>query len=347
MKLQTEDFRTAFKVIDAVETSAVQDSSQFVRLRQNAKELTLALTGALWAEANATASDGTGKWTAFVDRRALKAFLNTTSSPEIELFYKDKLILKSGQRLEIALHAPISGYETWTPKSTFDLTDLQKLVLKAALSYLPNMAGTENVAAVCFDKDYGIIVTDTLFMMGVTACCSANSFLLPSAVAKVLSAGGQVASDKNGVGVALTGGFVYEPLSAPLANYPGDKCKAALIDGQKSPTLATVKGRELLDALRVAGQFLVDKAEAVSVESKGANLTLTVDLGSSKFQRNLGFAGTGFTIPIKWPARKLVPWLEYALGVKDGDIRISKTVCASVFQFTEAKHTNVLLSADL
>ena len=347
MKLQTEDFRAAFKICDAVEVSAVQDSSQFVRLRQNAKVLTLSLTGALWADANVTASEGTGKWTAFVDRRALKAFLNTTSNPEIELFYKDKLILKSGQRLEIALHAPISGYETWIPKSTFDLTDLQKLVLKAALSYLPNMAGTENVAAVCFDKDYGIIVTDTLFMMGVTSC-SANSFLLPSAVAKVLSgSGGQAAADKNGVGVALTGGFVYEPLSSQLANYPVDKCKAALIDGQKSPMLATVKGRELLDALRVAGQFLVDKAEAVSVESKGTNLTLTVDLGSSKFQRSLGFIGTGFAQTVKWPARKLVPWLEYALSVKDGDIRIAKTANASVFQFTEAKHTNVLLSADL
>ena len=347
MKLKTEFLREAFKICDSVESSNILDSSQFVRVRQNAKELALSLTGSLWAEARVTALDGTGKWSAYVDRRALKAFLNTATEPELEIFYKDKLILKSGQRLEIALRNPITGYESWTPKSSFDLTDLQKTVLKTALAYLPNMAGTENVAAVCFDKTAGIISTDTLSIMAVSDA-AARSFLLPSAVAKVLSGSeGKVAADASGVGVAFTGGFVYEPLSAQLANYPLDKCKTAIDDGKRAPVLLTVKVKELLEALRVAGQFLIDKEEAALAETKATSLTLTVDMGSSKFQRTIAFKGTGLPAAVKWPIKRLLPWLEYALSIRDGELQVSKTANASVFQFTEAKNENILLVADL
>jgi len=352
MKLKTSDFQSAFKICDAVVVSSVQDSSQYVRLRQNAKELTLSLTGALWAEAHVTGSEGTGKWTAYVDRRALKAFLSTAPASEIELYYKDKLILKAGQRLEIALHAPISGYEAWTPKNTFDLTDLQKTVLKTGTHYLPNMAGTENVDAVVFDKDYGIFVTDTLFVMGVTGVGGKTSFVLPSTVAKAFSGAGKIASDASGTGISLPEGVLYQPLSTALANYPADKCKAALFEGQKASALLTVSGKDLLEALKVTSQFLVDKIEAAIVETKGTLLTLTVDLSGSKFQKTVSFAGPGFNAPIKWPVKKLIPWLDYALGIQVGNIEISQSATAlacgvNVFRFSENKRNHILLAAAL
>ena len=105
MKLSTEDFRTAFKLIDAVPISPVLESSQYARIRQDGNTLSMTLTGALWAEATATGVSQGGKATAYVDRRLVKTFLGTASDADTEvLFAKDKLTMKSGQRLELCTH---------------------------------------------------------------------------------------------------------------------------------------------------------------------------------------------------------------------------------------------------
>src|SRR6266404_6284303 len=139
MKLKLEEFKQAFDVCDYVQSSPVADSSQFVRLKREESKLTLSLTGMLYAEATVKCAES-GKWTAFIDRRALRAFLNTSKSTEIEFFYKDKLILKTDQRLEVAPRSVITGYETWTPKNLFDLEPDQAKILKTAMRYLPHMA---------------------------------------------------------------------------------------------------------------------------------------------------------------------------------------------------------------
>ena len=349
MKVQKEDFQEAFKMCDAVQASPVLETSQFIRLKQNGKELSLSLTGSLWAESKVSASEGTGKWTAWIDRRALKAFLNTAIGVEVELFYKDKLILKSGQRLEVALRSAISGYETWTPTTTFDLTDDQKAVLKTAVKYLPNAAGAENLEAVYFGSD--IIVTDSLFMLGVMESSVKNAFFLPSEVARFLTAnGGSLAVDKNGIGVSLGSGFVYQPLSSKLKNYPVDKCKAALQEGLDTIAVARVRASELLSALSVASQFLIDKLESATAVFKGSSIILTVDLSASKFQRIVPTLVTGASLdaPVSWPLRKIIPWFEYAVSVKDDiEIEFAKTSNASAFRFEDGPRKNVFLSADV
>ncbi len=229
MKIKLEDFRGAFEICDSVQASPVMDSSQFVRLKQNASELTISLTGILRAEAKVTSAVPGGKWTSYVERRILKAFLSTSKSADIEFFYKDKLTLKTDQRLEVAPHTVISGYETWTPNNLFDLEPEQTKALRTAVKYLPHTAGTDHVDAICFCKDYGVVVTDTLFMMGILGSPVKTDFFLPGSLAKVLSGNpNKIAADKTGVGIGFSSGFVFQPLSSDLDRYPVNKCKSMI-----------------------------------------------------------------------------------------------------------------------
>jgi hypothetical protein len=307
------------------------------------------MTGDLWAEAKVSGGVG-GKWTAYAERRAFKAFLDTATDPDLELFYKDQLILKSGQRLEIATHTPITGYESWSPKTTFDLSDRQNLALKTAVRFLPNIAGSEHVEAVYCGKGYGMIATDTLVMMASLDPSYKQEFFLPAAVANVLSFNkGKIGLEKNGVGAVVGNGFVYQPLSAELDRYPKDNCKKSLDTAKGAPVLFEVQASPLLETLRVASQFLVDKNEGATVEAGKAGLQITVDMISGKFQRSVPVSGTcKLDAPVQWSVKRILPWLEYAVDVKkDVELLVSRITNATAFQFTEAKQTDILLFADL
>src|SRR5215469_13000305 len=162
MIVKTDELRAAFKIVDNVPINLALESSQYLKIRQEGNKITLSMTGALQAEASISGQSQGGKWTAYVDRKTFRSFMSTASEPEVELFYKDKLTMKSGQRLELALHATVTGYESWSPKSAFDLEDDQTAFIRMAVKYLPNIAGTEECEAVYFDKDR-IIVTDKIF----------------------------------------------------------------------------------------------------------------------------------------------------------------------------------------
>jgi hypothetical protein len=356
MKLQTEDLKTAFKICDFVPQNPVLESSLFLRLKQNGNNLTLSLTGSLWAEAAITGIAQGGKWVAFVDRKVFKTFINTASEPEIEIFYKDKLILKSGQRLELALHTPISGYESWAPKTTFSLTDDQKVMLKTSVKYLPNSAGKENVDCIYFGKDL-LLVTDTILLMGVTGSVNKTDFfLLPDVARFLVNHDSEIAIDKNGIGASITNGFVFQPRSAKLDSYPASALQNWISEANKASVLVKVLASELLTVLRIASQFIPDKTEAVNIESKDKNLIITVDTNTGKFQRSIPIIGASkLDTTIKLPAKSIIPWLEYAVSLHD-DCELEytklsssqgKTVNASVFRFKDDVRVNTLIVADL
>lgn len=343
MKIKLEDFQKAFEVVNHVTASPVADSSQFVRIKRDTNEMTLSLTGMLYAEAHVKCENG-GRWTVFVDRRALKAFLSTSKSPDIEFFYKDKLILKTDQRLEVAPHAQVSGYETWNPKSLFDLELDQAKALKTATRYLPHMAGSDHVDAICFRKDYGLIVTDTLYMMGILGTAVKSDFLIPGLLASVLAGNiGKIALDKLGVGVEINGGFVFQPLTSDLDKYPIQKCKSTLEEGVKAPVSFKTKASDLVDVLSAASQFLIEKSDSAEIASVNDGLLLTVTMGSGKFQRKIPTVLNKPLAPVKWALRRLLPWLEFA---GDVELEYSKMNGASAFRFTDKKITNLLLFAD-
>lgn len=351
MKVKTDELRAAFKIVDNVPVNLILESSQFLKIHQEGDKLTLSLTGALQAEASISGQSQGGKWSAYVDRKVFRSFISTASDPEIELFYKDKLTMKSGQRLELALHAAITGYESWAPKSSFDLEDDQKSFIRMAVKYLPNIAGTENCEAIWFDKER-IVVTDKIFMIELRGSAVKQSFILPPDVARFLASSPEkIAVDKIGVGAAISNGFIFQPKSSYLDTYPIDSIKAILAEGAKAPTTIKFKADEFSSALKIALQFIPNKSDGVSIESKDKTVSMTVDTGSGKFQKSVKCTnGTGtLSGPIKIPSQKLVPWLEYAGSAELEYARIatSKLSNVSVFRFTDSTRKNSLIVADL
>lgn len=345
MKIKIEDMRAAFQTVDAVSASAAFESSQFVKLRRVDDSMTLSLTGTMLSEAKVDCAEP-GKWIAYVDRRALKAFLSTARAAEVELAYsKDGLVLKAGQKMDAALHAPISGYETWKPAGEQDLPADQREVLCAALKYLPTTAGAESVEAVSFIKGYGIVATDTIFLMASLSPVK-QSFFIPSSLAAFFSSStGKLSIDERGIGVVLKNGFVYQPRSSNLDQYPTDMCKTSIAAALKAPTSAEASAEELLDVISTACQFLLDKTEDAATTAAAKGIVLSVDMGAGAFQKTIPAKMHSYA-PAVWPIKRLAGWLDFA-AEKKATVEIAKMPNAGVFRFVDGKTKNVFVFADV
>ena len=346
MKLQAQDLRAAFDVCDAVPSDGVLEASQFVRIAQDSKELTLTLTGTIWAEGWAT-GDGTGKWTAYVDRRIFKAFL-VAANAEVSMILKDQqLTLKSGNRVELALHADINGYENWKPANKYDVSADLKRILDMYASYLPTAAGTEAIRAVNLRTDC-VIATNALSMLGVLGMTFPNNVLVPPEVVKFLAKnGGKLATDKGGVGVALDQGYVYQPTSSTLLKFPTADCQKQLTEAGKLPTMIVVGVQGLLDAVKTATRFLMG-SETSFVVSQEKGLRITVPLDTGSFERSVPATIKTALPEVKWAIRKALPWLEFVATLdEEAKIELAKTKSALVFRFSHQKKQYIFLSADI
>jgi hypothetical protein len=350
MKVSAKDLRAAFDVCDAVEAESL-DSSLFVRINQNAKELSLTLTGDLWAEGRATGSEGNGKWTAYVDRNLLKAFLATAiPSGEVTLLLKDdKLTLKSGNKLELALHDAINGYESWKPTNKYDVSAELQRIIDTSTNYLSVVAGTENVDAINVQTDC-VVVTNTTYLLGFLGRSFPTNVLLPPKIAAFLAKnGGKLAADKNGVGVATDHGCVYLPISSKLAKYPLDGCKKRLAESAKQPTSIIVSAQGLLTVVEYASQFLkVNKSDTGVVISQDKGLLLTIPLDTGVFQRTIPATIKTALPEVQWAVKKSIPWLKLAVATdSEMKVEIARIKGALVFRFNHQKKQYLFLSADM
>ena len=346
MKIKVEELRTAFGVVDNVALNPVLESSAYVRVHQDGARLSFALTGSLWSEASLQGTSQGGKWTEYVDRRLLKAFLASCSATEVDVFFrpKEKLTFKADQRLEVAPHAVVQGYESWAPKTSFDLTADQKSLLATAVKYLPqNVGGTENMNGVWFGSGIAI-ATDSISMLGFYGAPVKENFIVPAETAVFLSAhDAKVSVDEDGVGASLASGYVYQPRSSQLDTFPHEAAKAQLDAGLKAKSSMTLSASELLGTLNIAVQFVFDKAEACRIETKDGRLLVTVDMATGVFQRAVKATGT-LSLPVDLALKRVIPWLEYA---GSSQIEYSKMANCSCFRFTDKKRRNVLLVADV
>jgi hypothetical protein len=347
MKVKLEDLKAAYAVIDNVAVNPVLETSQYVRLRQDGNKLSLALTGSLWSEASLTGVTTGGKWTEYADRRLMKAFLSSCSAKEVDVFFKpkEKLTFKADQRLEVASHAPVPGYESWSPSSPFALTADQRTTLAIAVKYLPmNMAGTENMNGVWFGKDM-VIATDSISMLGFYGLASKATYVVPAETAVFLSSNdAKVSVDDNGVGAAITNfGYVYQPRSTQLDSYPHAAARAQLDAGLKVKPMLSLAADALLGVLRIASGFIFDKSEACRIEMAGKDLLVTVDMAAGKFQRTVKVAGA-LPMPVDLAVKRVMPWLEHA---GDKNIEYTKLANCSMLRFTDGKRRSVLLVADV
>ncbi len=346
MKIKTDELRNAFALIDNVAVNPVLEQSQMVRVRQDGDKLTLALTGSMWAEATVKGVTTGGKWTEWADRRLLKAFMSSCSSKDVDVFLKpkEKLTFKADQRLEVASHAPVPGYESWVPKAAAALAPEVRAILSTAVKYLPlNMAGTENMNGVWLGRDC-VIATDSISMLGFYGVVNKSDTIIPADAAVFLAANdAKVSVDADGVAAVLPGGWVYQPRSTQLDSYPHAAARAQLDAGLKAKPSITLAANELLDVLRIASGFIFDKSESCRIEMQAKDLLVTVDMAAGKFQRTVKVDGA-LPMPVDVSVKRVMPWLEFAGTAR---VEYAKMPNCSMLRFADGKRRNVLLVADV
>lgn len=309
MKVKLDEIKSAFDLVNVVPAELITESSQFVRITQRKRILTLALTGTIRAEAHAS-SDVDGDWVAYADRRAMAAFMATASGTDVDVVATDKkLTLRAGQRLEVAAHAEVPGYESWTPGKAEAMADWVPTALLAA-KYLPATPGAEHVGAVALLQGVGVVATDTLFVMADQTAKPKRDIMIPSSLMGALSAESAISEANGATGLVTKIGWVCQPVSVDLERFPRARLCEIIDQAKKAKTQVRVAAAELHAAVSTASQFLFDKAEAIDVvpgKTESA-IAVSVDTGTGAFTKALRVNGA-LKSSMVWSAKRLLPWL--------------------------------------
>lgn len=355
MNLKLDELKRCFALVDNVELNPGFASSQFIRLRQESGTLTFSLAGILWAEARMKSDPNGGKWTFYVGRQVLGAFLGTVVGETVELsMTKDKILLVKGkgQRLDLPNQAPaVTGYGSWTPTPATSIESHHHPVLEMLADYCPKTSGMEHLGAVNMIKDWGIVATDTLFIAAMLQPPKQN-LLLPSNLAVMLaklsdgSSKIKVASDKNGVGVPMTDGWLFHPLMSEATKYPTAMVKGVAAEAVAVKRTTGFHATRLLNALTAAAAFAQD-TEVASVTINSGKASFVVQVGGGKFERVLAVKGDLQVKSIAWPVARLIKWMTYVSALQpDTVITYGKLERASVLQATVDKQKHMLVFAD-
>ena len=352
MKLKLDDLKKCHAVIDRVAANPGLVSSQYVKLHQEAGRLTFSLTGILWAESSMKSDPNGGKWTFHADRLPLAAFLNAVSGETMEFgVTKDKVLVarSGGHRLDLPDQAqPISGYESWKPTKLIELDPRHMAALGMMAECCPKGIGMEHVEAVNLISGWGSVATDTLVIAALLEDPKQDLMLPPDFCAALGGMEGvtKIAVEKSGVGVALPGGWIYQPLAAHTMNYPVDMVKGVIAGAMKAKPTAVCPAESLNNALTSAATFMqvVGSAKVAIANGKAV---MTVEVGGGKYERAFVMKGDLAVQDITWPVSKLARWVAYVAGLEPGAlVAYAKMKDASVLRTTAAKQRHVLVFAD-
>jgi len=348
MKIDTEEIRTAFKIVDMVDTQPGLLSSQFVRVESAKDTLKLSLTGLCVGQASCPVAEAKDPWTWFVDRRVLGAFLSSSKAKTISVtLTKDALVWQGGrQKITAAGMEAVTGYSEWKPSK-----DAQKLSLTAELrkelavqaQYAPTTAAADYLSAIVVNKGYGVFASDSFVIVSHLDKTRPASLRLPVTLSSVLTATNgtpEALIEKDGAGVRYPNGYIYQPLNANcITNYPLKKIMS-VIDGRlTTPAIVRIKAKAFADALSQIKAYIFGSSVDLSVtcqqSASAGYASLALDVVQGKAQTSVA-AEFKADFKLSWMIAKVAPWVEYIssldpevavnCGQKDGCYTFSATV---------------------
>jgi hypothetical protein len=268
---------------------------------------------------------------------------------EVEIFYKNKQVLfKAGSRLEMASSAGPNGYESWTPDRVINLPDAARKIFKLSAPYLNSNVDRAEASAVCLKQGYGVIATDTVSMLGFFGSAPTEDLLIPARVAKALGESGALAIGDRGVGAAYDHGYLYEPLSSALKDYPFPMSKKSLETARQAETLAKAKVSELRDAVNAGKEFLLDKTDLGLLVSEDEALVLTIPMSTGAYRRRVAAEVLSPLAETRWSVKPPLAWLEWATAIDaEGEIEVARIEGALALRFRYGKRSSILLTSDL
>ena len=355
MKFPTVDLRETFAVVDKVEPQVGMQSSQFVHLNLAKGKLNMAMCGLVVSESNCNAEGTMDSF--FADRRVLGAFLGSCRGVVVDITVKEnQMTLKSGrQQVVLTGMSEISGYGKWQPNGKLPklaLTDELRKELSMLSQYAPITAASDHLSAVYLLKSYGILATD---MFAIAACLDSSidsTVPLPIGLAKLAGKldARHFQVDKEGAGIQLPRGYLYQALSTRLKEFPL-KAVRGLLDGAKEqPTVASFKASDLLHGLTHLRQFIFGGSgedAVVEVNCTPEQTTFTLQMAQGTAHCKVPTHGK-LTKPVKlkWLLNPMLPWVEYVAGEEEAIVQCTQADGNHGFRSKHKSKQYILILAD-
>jgi len=347
MKLQTDEFKAAFNVIDNVSPQSILPSSQNVRFECTQGKLNIALTGIEFSESSIKLPTNGTADAFFVDRRVVGAFLNNANAESIELAYDDsgKQITFRAGRSKVTASAiePITGYANWRKDSKYSTMEISanlRRVLGTFSEYAaPSDSSLSHLSAVYLIDGFGVIATDTFVLAACLDKHIAGTLPIPASLARLVkttSASEIVCNAKVGAAILYPKlGYVYQAVNSNIENYPLAQFKTLVDRSVKAKPASVFDYTDLRQGIEYIGNFLFGAESEVFAEcvcTQGQReATLQVITPRIKTQRKVPVTAR-ITKSFKWPISKLKSWLEFADG-KTAEISVTHEQGMNSFVF--------------
>ena len=356
MKIDINELKAAWEIVNGVDTASGIASSQTARLVAKGGMLEMSLEGLCSGRSSCPTDDLAAAWTWYVDRRVISAFLSASKGKTVSLDrVKDSLIMRCGrQKITVVSMADISGYSDWDPSAsngTFTLK-LSEDFAAELLLHSRYAAKEDDMAAICLEKGYGMLSSDSFAVNVEHDKGRKASYKIPSLLAGFLSAKGakEVLIEKNGAGVRWPNGWLYQPLPVNcVAGYPLKRVATISSDVASAKPLVKIAAKALSEALASLKPYAfggTDLHVRCLPSKTDGRADLFLDTASGSAQTGVDATwGDPSTSILKWPFERLLPWVDH-VAAGEPNIPISCGEKDGLYAFTvKGKKHRVLVIA--
>lgn len=300
MKVQADELRQAFRLVDRVPQQATLLASQYVKAVSEKGKLSLQLGGIVLGKASLSCKEDVSF---YVERRILGSFL-TNASDEVTITAQEgKVTLKSGRsKIEAAQPEP-SQYPVWIPKKDAVAVDADAAMLKFIATFTSTNPGDEHLEAVQLVKGFGMVASDAFSI----AACLDKRIKADGALPRLLTRcmGGdeeQLLMEATGAGLKGKTGWLYQSLTASDKPFPTKSVQDVIKKAMAQSPAMVVQGSALSDGIRYlqsfaygGGSFQVQCAPAKSgitmlMETPTAKADCSVEATKVKLPKDAMFA---------------------------------------------------------
>lgn len=311
MKIQTEELKAAYRLLNNVPQVDILETSRFLRCNTTERSMEIQLAGILIGFATVKVKDGT-KLKFHLDRSALGGFLAAAHGEEITLQTGDKIQLQQGRnKLEVAKPAEVAGYGQ-RPSSKGKVLEFDPETfarLQTLAKYIPKKGNDERYSALQGVRGLGWMATDGL-TMAVWKCPVGSSIAIPGVLWQAMKDGDEFSLNEGIAMCTNPSGVLYQPLHADLTAFPVEKTKTIAERAFQAKAIVQMTMEDWLNALHYFQGF-PNEGAFVECDAGKSQLTLKVSTPNIKAETTVPAKIQG-SLPNKlsWELAKLLPWAE-------------------------------------
>lgn len=308
MKIQAEELRASFALLDHVPQIDMLEASKFIRCTASEKVMQLHLASTLVGFSTIKVKEGT-KLRFHLDRNALSGFLKATQGDEIVLQTGAKLVLQQGRnKLEVSTPPSVGGYGVPLDgkSTTLEFAGDEFAPLQTLQKYVPRKAIDERYSALQGLKGFGWMAMDGL-VMAVQRGKLERDITLPAALLEAASGDCRFMLYDKTVSYQNGSGTLHQLLHNDLASFPRGKAKEIAENAFAAKPIVEMETSVWQNALQYFQNFQTEGARLECELVKGGLLLKLAAIGM-KAETTISAKVIGKSEKLLWDPEKLMPW---------------------------------------